>query len=88
MNTPSSMIESRSVQETYAEGLRYFVGEGSLNNTLAQLSVDLKENGIDYIVIGAVALMAHILSFYLNSTCAAALSSFLLFFHLIYSLSV
>lgn len=59
MNTPASSIESRSVQETYAEGLRYFMGEGKLNNTLAQLSADLKQNGIDYIVIGAVALMAY-----------------------------
>lgn len=53
------MIESRSVQETYAEGLRYFMGEGTVNNTLAQLSADLKQNAIDYIVIGAVALMAY-----------------------------
>jgi hypothetical protein len=59
MTTPISTIESRSIQATYAEGLRYFMGEGTVNNTLAQLSVDLKENGIDYIVIGAVALMAY-----------------------------
>lgn len=59
MNTPASTFESRSVKETYAEGLRYFMGEGKLNNTLAQLSADLKQNGIDYIVIGAVALMAY-----------------------------
>jgi hypothetical protein len=59
MNTPSSSIEPRSVQETYAEGLRYFMGEGTLNNTLARLSSDLKQYGIDYIVIGAVALMAY-----------------------------
>lgn len=59
MTTPVSTIESRSVQATYAEGLRYFMGEGTVNNTLAQLSADLKENGIDYVVIGAVALMAY-----------------------------
>lgn len=59
MNTPASTIESRSVQETYAEGLRYFMGEGKLNNTLAQLSADLRECGVDYMVIGAVALMAY-----------------------------
>jgi len=59
MTTTASTTESRSVQETYAEGLRYFMGEGSLNNALAQLSADLKQSGIDYMVIGAVALMAY-----------------------------
>lgn len=48
-----------SVQEIYAEGLRYFMGQGSLNNTLAQLATDLKDHSIDYVVIGAVALLAH-----------------------------
>jgi len=59
MTTLSPDIKSRSVTETYAEGLRYFMGQGTLNNTLAQLSADLKEHGIDYMVIGAVALLAH-----------------------------
>ena len=35
------------------------MGEGRLNNALAQVTSDLKEHGIDYMVIGAVALMAH-----------------------------
>lgn len=47
------------VREVYAEGLRYFMGEGHLNNTLARLSKDLEDHGIDYMVIGAVALLAH-----------------------------
>jgi hypothetical protein len=47
------------MQETYAEGLRYFMGKGTLNHTLTQLANDLKECGIDYMVIGAVALLAH-----------------------------
>jgi len=59
MNLPASTVETRSVQETYAEGLRYFMGQGNLNNTLAQVSADLKQHGIDYMVIGAVALMAY-----------------------------
>ena len=46
-------------RELYAEGLRYLMGQGSLNNTLAQLCEDLERHGIDYMVIGAVALMAH-----------------------------
>lgn len=59
MTTSSSSVHNRSVQELYAEGLRYFMGQGSLNNTLAQLCSDLKRHNIDYMVIGAVALMAH-----------------------------
>ncbi len=56
----SSLSEHpRSVQEGYAEGLRYFMGQGSLNNTLTQLTSDLREHGIDYMVIGAIALLAH-----------------------------
>ena len=47
------------MQRAYAEAQRYFMGQGTLNNTLTQLAADLKEHGIDYIVIGAVALLAH-----------------------------
>jgi hypothetical protein len=35
------------------------MGEGTLNNTLTQVTSDLREHGIDYMVIGAVALLAH-----------------------------
>jgi hypothetical protein len=35
------------------------MGRGDLNNVLARLSADLRRHGIDYMVIGAVALMAH-----------------------------
>jgi hypothetical protein len=52
-------IDSRPILESYAEGQRYFMGQGTLNNTLAQLTADLKEHGIDYLVIGAVALLAY-----------------------------
>ena len=48
-----------SIVESYGEALRYFKGEGSLNRALAHLAADLKEHGIDYVVIGAVALFAH-----------------------------
>ena len=47
------------VADIYAEGLRYFMGEGILNKTLARLSTDLEAHGINYAVIGAVALLAH-----------------------------
>ncbi len=48
-----------SVIEMYEEARRYFMGEGTLNKTLARLSNDLEERGIDYMVIGAVALLAY-----------------------------
>jgi hypothetical protein len=57
--TPDVSTTARSLPEVYAEGQRYFMGQGTLNNTLAQLTGDLKEHGIDYMVIGAVALLAH-----------------------------
>ena len=48
-----------SVLDSYAEGQRYFMGEGKLNSALSRLVADLKEHQIDYVVIGAVALLAH-----------------------------
>ncbi len=59
MTALDSKINSRSIPETFAEGQRYFMGQGSLNNALTQLAADLKAHGIDYAVIGAVALLAH-----------------------------
>lgn len=35
------------------------MGQGNLNNTLVRLSSDLEKQGIAYMIIGAVALMAH-----------------------------
>ena len=52
-------VEPRSVTEVYAESQRYFMGEGNLNNALARLVADLKAHEIDYLVIGALALLAH-----------------------------
>jgi hypothetical protein len=48
-----------TITEQYAEGLRYLMGQGELNNVLKRLCVDLDRSGIDYMVVGAVALMAH-----------------------------
>lgn len=59
MTTAASNIESRSFVDTFEEGLRYFMGEGELNKTVAQLGSDLERHGIEYMVIGAVALTAH-----------------------------
>jgi hypothetical protein len=52
-------LEPRSVVDTYGEGQRYFMGEGELNNALERLVADLNEHEIDYLVIGAIALMAY-----------------------------
>jgi len=43
----------------YDEGLRFFMGKGLLNNALRRVATDLEEHGIDYSVIGAIALNQH-----------------------------
>ena len=43
----------------YDEGLRFFMGEGTLNETLRRVAKDLDTHQIDYNVIGAVALNQH-----------------------------
>ena len=50
---------SRSIVDAYGEALRYFMGQGNLNRALAHVAADLQEHGIDYIVVGALALFAH-----------------------------
>ena len=51
--------DSRSIVESYGEALRYFMGQGNLNRALAHVAADLEEHSIDYIVVGALALLAH-----------------------------
>ncbi|MCA1629861.1 MAG: nucleotidyltransferase [Acidobacteria bacterium] len=53
------ITNSRTVHDVYAEGSRYFMGEGKLHGALGELCSDLDRRGIDYMVIGAVALMAY-----------------------------
>ncbi len=43
----------------YQEGLRFFMGEGILNETLRRVAKDLENHDINYIVIGAVALNSY-----------------------------
>ena len=50
---------SPSIVDSYGEALRYFMGQGNLNRALAHVAADLEEHGIDYIVVGALALFAH-----------------------------
>ena len=58
-STRDVSVNTDSFADLYEEGLRYFMGEGKLNQALAQLTTDLKGHDIDYMVIGAVALLAH-----------------------------
>ncbi len=46
----------QSPVSAYQEGLRFFMGEGILNETLRRVAKDLENHGIDYSLIGAVAL--------------------------------
>lgn len=43
----------------FDEGLRFFMGEGTLNETLRRVAKSLDSHHIDYNVIGAVALNQH-----------------------------
>lgn len=54
-----SQAEPRSFIDAYEEGLRFFMGEGELNKTIARLGRDLEQHGIEYAIIGAAALNAH-----------------------------
>lgn len=52
-----SLISSPTA--AFAEGLRFFSGEGMINDALDKLARDLEKNGIDYAIVGAVALNQH-----------------------------
>ncbi len=43
----------------YQEGLRFFMGKGTLNETLRRVVEDLENHGIGYNVIGAIALNSY-----------------------------
>src|SRR6185436_825594 len=58
-NQNTDLVQGKSFIDLYEEGLRYFMGQGTLHKTLTELTDDLKQHGIDYMVIGAVALLAH-----------------------------
>jgi hypothetical protein len=48
-----------SPTSAYAEGSAFFRGQGMLNNALARIATDLDRAGIEYAVIGAIALNQH-----------------------------
>lgn len=45
-------LQAHSIVETYQEGLRLFMGQGELNQTLVRLVRNLEQHGIDYMVVG------------------------------------
>ena len=55
MKTDFQQIVNSPVR-AYQEGLRFFMGEGILNETLRRVVRDLESRGIEYSLIGAVAL--------------------------------
>lgn len=59
MATSNPVETSQSVVESYDEALRYFMGQGTLNRSLAHIVADLNKHEIDYMVVGALALFAH-----------------------------
>lgn len=48
-----------SLWEVYREGSRFFMKEGDVYETLRALTSRLKEEGLEYAVIGGMALVAH-----------------------------
>lgn len=58
-NVIKESFQTHSVVDTYEEGLRLFMGHGELDQTLARLVRNLEQHGIDYMVVGAIALIAH-----------------------------
>ena len=48
-----------SPDAAYGEGLRFFRGDGMLNEAIKKLASDLEREGISYVVIGAIALNRH-----------------------------
>ncbi len=52
-------MKATSVWETLREGSRFFMKEGDVYDTLRALVKRLDQEGLDYAVIGAMALAAH-----------------------------
>jgi len=46
-NVVKESLQTHSVVETYEEGLRFFMGYGELDQTLARLVRNLEQHGID-----------------------------------------
>lgn len=58
MSTDFQQLISSPTQ-AYEEGLKFFMGKGTLNQTLRRIAEDLERHDIAYNVIGAIALNQH-----------------------------
>ena len=58
-HTPTWPEILASPTATYDEAIRFFRGKGMMNKTLHRLAADLEKAGIDYCVVGAIALNQH-----------------------------
>src|SRR5882724_12173312 len=59
MEQPDFQEVLSSPTAAFDEGLRFFAGKGMLNTTLERIARTLENRGIDYVVIGAIALNQH-----------------------------
>src|SRR5262245_28846145 len=50
---------SDSLWQSFLEGSRFFMGQGPIHETLRSLAVTLDTEGIDYALVGGMALVAH-----------------------------
>ena len=50
---------SDSLWLSFLEGSRFFMGQGPIHDTLRSLAATLDDEGIDYALIGGMALVAH-----------------------------
>ena len=57
--TPDFLLTLASPTAAYEEGLAFFRGEGMVNRTIRRVAEDLERCGIDYAVIGGLALNLH-----------------------------
>ena len=48
-----------SIWDAYREGSKFFMKEGDVYETLRRLAARLKEEGLEYAIIGGMALVAH-----------------------------
>jgi len=50
---------SDSLWLSFLEGSRFFMGQGPIHDTLRSLAIALDQEGIDYALVGGMALVAH-----------------------------
>lgn len=50
---------SDSLWQSFLEGSRFFMGQGPIHDTLRSLASTLDQEGIDYALVGGMALVAH-----------------------------